>query len=268
MTNIAISNNFRKIMSVLYRLIFGIPSMYLGYLKDRLAYYKTSSNPIVNNLKKTGIHIFESPINQTALTTLQTEFEKLKINHRLQHYGQLTGRIYSQGILTPILDQYIQDLLPHLREFFNTNNVKVEISYYQESYPVESVNDVPGGEFHVDDNKANVKYFIYLSDVNQLNGPFCCVPESNLWRLQCSLWRGLLWELTRQRYFLYGYLINAKTFEKREKTITGLAGTHFLVDTTALHRAQPVLNGYRKVLVISFNRVGFSGIFIDKGKYK
>jgi hypothetical protein len=48
----------------------------------------------------------------------------------------------------------------------------------------------------------------------------------------------------------------AQLFEKfKIKTlILGKKGTHFLVDTTTLHRAKPVVQGERKVVVISFNR--------------
>jgi hypothetical protein len=112
-----------------------------------------------------------------------------------------------------------------------------------------------GGEFHVDDNKANLKFFIYLTDVSEESGPFSCVPSTWTWKLKGSLWRGLLWELSKKRKYLYEYMTNHETCIMLEKKIVGPAGTCFIVDTTSLHRAQPVLIGSRKVAVISFNRV-------------
>lgn len=254
MSHIIKYNFFHTTISLAYRVFVGIPTICSGYLKDREALSVESSNLVVRNLKKKSIHIFEEPISPQAVLALLRDFEQLKSKYSLDHNGQLTGRIYAQGTLSTLLDNYAKNLQSYVKDFFNTSDIKVEISYYQESYPSKSIQDIPGGEYHVDDNKANLKYFIYLSDVDLSGGPFSCVPETGTWRLKNSLWRGLLWELTRSRQYLYGSMIDASLYTQREIAIEGCAGTHFLVDTTALHRAQPVLNGCRKVVVISFNR--------------
>ena len=228
--------------------------MFGGYLMDKIALAKQLDDPIFNDLKHQGLHIFPHLISPDDVSILLDDFLKLK-NSRLDACdGQLTGRIYSQGILTPLIGEYAKKIMPHAIRFLNTEQVKVEISYYQESQPQLDLECIPGGDFHVDDNKANLKYFIYLSDVELKNGPFSCVPATGSWRLKGSLIRGIFWELTGNRKYHYEYLIDRARCIANEKMIAGVAGTHFLVDTTSLHRAQPVVEGFRRVAVISFNR--------------
>ena len=232
-----------------------LPLMFIGYLKDKIALNKKSTDIVFNNLQQQGIHIFSEPLSGDEVKDLLEDFERLKKSNSIEQGGQLSGRIFSCGILSPLMEKYVEIIKPHIIDFFNQEQVKVEISYYQESFPQVSLESVPGGDFHVDDNKANLKYFIYLTDVNAKSGPFSCVPSTGSWKLRGSLIRGILWELTNNRKYHYGFLVDRKKCIANEKIVTGCSGTHFIVDTTSLHRAQPVKDGFRKVAVISFNRI-------------
>jgi hypothetical protein len=243
-----------KTLRIIYILSIRLPLMFLGYLKDQIALKRELTDPVFNDLKRDGIHKFPEPLSAADIRDLLRDFEALKILKPPEKEGQLSGRIYAEGILSPLLKKYADKVGPHVAMFFNTENFKVEISYYQESYPQANVDSIPGGDFHVDDNKANLKYFIYLSDVGEKNGPFSCVPSTGSWRLRWSFIRGVLWELTGNRRYHYAYLLDRKKNIANEKAITGRSGTNFLVDTTSLHRAWPLINGCRKVSVISFNR--------------
>lgn len=248
--------NMKKLKYFFYSLSVGLPMMFLGYLKDKVLLFKESTDPVINDVKNDGIHIFKNLLTEDEIQELLNDFENLKKVFPIGRDGQSKGRIYKQGVLTPLLDMHAERIKPLVINFLNTERIKIEISYYQESFPSIDIEEVPGGEFHVDDNKANLKYFIYLSDVNEDNGPFSCVPRTGNWRLKGSFIRGIYWELTKKRSFLYDYLIDVAECIKNEKKIIGKKGTQFLVDTTALHRAQPVVHGERKVAVISFNRMG------------
>jgi hypothetical protein len=234
--------------------------MLLGYVRDKIALNKISQDPISLDLKKTGLHIFKEKIPLNEIESLLRDFDMVKMSYSKISEGQLSGRFHSQGILTPFLQKYATNIAPSIKKFLNTEKVKVEISYYQESFPSQHLANVPGGEFHVDDNKANLKYFIYLSNVELSNGPFTCVPSTGSWGLKWSVLRGAFWELTKNRKYLYDYLIDIKYCKIKEMEITGTIGTHFIVDTTSLHRALPVEAGFRKVAVISFNRISILNI--------
>jgi hypothetical protein len=240
--------------SFFYSLFISLPLIILGYLKDKAASTKSPTCPVCRDIKNYGIHVFKKSLKDNDVRLLLNDFNELKKTKSLGQHGQLKGRIYQKGILTPLLEKYARQVRPHAVEYLATKKIKVEISYYQESFPCKSVNEIPGGELHVDDNKANLKYFIYLTNVNIKNGPFSCIPGTGNWRLKGSLLRGIFWELTKRRFFLYSWLVNSQHFIKSEKIITGTAGTNFLVDTTTLHRAHQVLKGKRIVAVISFNR--------------
>ncbi len=240
--------------SFFYRLFIGLPSVIIGFFNDRALLLKSSTDIVIRDIKDYGIHIFQKPLKEDEIKILLNDFEELKKTNLIGQHGQLKGRIYQEGILTPLLGKYVKKIKPYIVEFLDTEKVNVEISYYQESLPCNDLTEIPGGEFHVDDNRANLKYFIYLTDVEEKNGPFCCIPATGTWRLKRSLMRGIMWELTNYRKYLYEFLINHESFEKGEKLILGKKGTHFLVDTTTLHRAKPVVQGVRKVAVISFNR--------------
>lgn len=246
---------FSMLLSYGYTIVIRLPLMFVGYYKDSVALSKRLNDSAFNDLRLEGLHIFSEAISSDEIKALIEDFENLKKSRLLEKSGQLTGRIFSHGVLSPLLSQYVEKIKPYAATFFNAEEVRVEISYYQESYPQIDLESVPGGDFHVDDNKANLKYFIYLSDVGERNGPFSCVPSTGSWRLPHSIIRGILWELTSNRKYHYGYLLNQAKCMANEKIITGAAGTHFLVDTTTVHRAQPVKEGFRKVAVISFNRL-------------
>lgn len=244
----------KKALATAFHLFVGVPQMLCGIAKDFIASKQETDNRIVSDLREKGIHIFEHDLTSDEISDLSNDFTKLQNEQSLDSDGQLKGRIFSHGILSQTLGQHAEKIKPLAMQFLNSKHVGIEISYYQESFPVETTDDIPGGEFHVDDNKANLKYFIYLTKVSDENGPFSCVPGTGGWKFRNSFLRGILWEITHKRKYLYEYGIEPEKLVTMESKITGPIGTHFLVDTTSLHRALPVINGSRKVAVISFNR--------------
>lgn len=201
-----------------------------------------------------GFYFFGETLGRKKIENLSNDFEDALLHNNLETKGQANSRLQAHGIVRPILNAYLDEIHPILDDYFGVDRWKVEISYYQRSIPEVDIDNVPGGEFHVDDNKSNLKYFIYLDEVTGLNGPFSCVPMTHQWRLRNSFIRGLHWALFEKRESLYGLWINQSLYEEREKQFLGPAGTRFIVDTTGLHRAWPVTEGQRRVVVMSFNR--------------
>lgn len=244
----------RKALVTVFHLFVGVPKMLYGFVKDFIANRKKTDNAVISDLREKGIHIFKHVLTANEISDLTNDFAKLRSEQSLNSDGQMKGRIFSQGILSQILGLHAEKIKPLAMQFLNSKRVGIEISYYQESLPVKTTDDIPGGEFHVDDNKANLKYFVYLTEVLDENGPFSCVPGTGGWKFRNSFLRGILWEITHKRKYLYEYGIEPEKLAIMESKITGPIGTHFLVDTTSLHRALPVIDGSRKVAVISFNR--------------
>jgi hypothetical protein len=215
---------------------------------------RSSASPITASLLRDGYYIYPEPLSPETVDCLVREYSDLKVSSHFALSGQLNRRIFSTGrCLTPTLQGLADSVMPDLLEVLV--HPRVELTYFQESVPENSTKDVPGGSFHVDDNKSNYKYFIYLTDVSELNGPFSVVSGTGSWKLYASFWRGLFWELTRLRIFLYGFGMsnNTRTHTRNEHRFTGRKGSHFIVDTTCLHRDNAVIKGERSVAVISFN---------------
>ena len=100
-------------------------------------------------------------------------------------------------------------------------------------------------QFHQDYDDINfLKIFIYLSDVNMLNGPHSYVSGSlnNL--------------ITPSNYepsnrLTDDYVIN--TYGENVKIFTGVTGTIIIENTNGLHRGLPVLSGSRLILQLQYS---------------
>ncbi len=240
---------FKKILG---RLFIELPKMVIGFLKDQVNV--AGINKVVDNLNEYSLHVFEKRLTEDNVRELNLELERLFLMRPPAAQGQLNNRVFSVGLVSEMLTSYVQPILPYARQYLNTDDVKIEISYFQKSFPETVIDNVVGGDFHVDDNKANLKYFVYLTDVTDLNGPFSAVLGTSRWRLRWSFLRGFLWALTEKRKFFYDFLLDRKFCLDNETKIVGESGTHFIVDTTAVHRACQLIKGERRVVVVSFNR--------------
>jgi len=234
--------------------LISVPSFFVDYLRDKYSNYEHYTSNILSDLIKDGLYVFDEPLTHNDVLLLNQTLDQLFNDNPPSTYGQENNRVYSAGLVSDVLIDYVNKITPIIEQYLNTDKIKVEISYFQKSFPQESLDDVAGGDFHVDDNKANLKYFIYLTDVTDLNGPFSAVLGTSRWRLKWSFLRGLLWALTEKRKFFYDFLLDRKFCLDNETKITGKAGTHFIVDTTSAHRACQLKQGERRVVVISFNR--------------
>lgn len=167
--------------------------------------------------------------------------------------GQLKGRVWSQGLLDARLPPVIEPARNIAAEVLRMPSPTIELSYFQLSDPVQEASDIPGGTFHLDDSMANIKWFVYLSDVKHDNGPFVAVGKTQGFRRLKKFMRALCWAFSAKRWCLYTQDRN-KALDNNATRFTGARGFNFMVDTTAWHKADPVMHGQRVVFVASFNR--------------
>ena len=188
---------YSLIKKVFYRMA-GVSHYTFNYFSElsKRTRIRRFGSPGTKALVEKGYWLFPDKLSADLTSTLIDEFDELRKARGVEYSGQLNRRIVGQGAITPNLNKLGNSILESFSDLFN-GDYAIEISYYQESVPEKNLNDVPGGRFHVDDNKANYKYFIYLTDVSYENGPFSAVPGTGHWRLKGSFWRGLLWEITR-----------------------------------------------------------------------
>lgn len=143
---------------------------------------------------------------------------------------------------------------------------KVERLAFQESFPDESLNRMLsegkryevglGRGWHVDTWSHSLKAFVLLSDVEEENGPFQHVSGSHRlgFSLDSLLYLRMSWPVLPpdplDQSHLYLDEDQSRAIDGRKDIVagTGGAGTLYLSDTRAFHRAKPVLSGVRRVL--------------------
>ena len=203
-------------------------------------------------LELNGVEVLEDFISDNDVNLLIDVSNELNLKHSLFFEGQLRGRVFSQGLIDDRLSNIVDRFSVIAKKYLRSDAVKLELSYFQISIPTSDSNNVLGGQYHMDDNKPNIKFFVYLSDVNEFNGPFMVVPDTHglrLWKLT----RYLKWSLLKNRSYLYSDNDQLARLDAESVKLVGENGFCFVADTTAWHRADAVQTGKRLVFVASFN---------------
>jgi hypothetical protein len=207
------------------------------------------------SLCRDGFAVFPNRLDLESIKRLRDDFSALQSKMPFEQSGQLAGRIYAHGPVSDLSKLYIEQFRPIAEAYFGSRRIRCELTMYQKSWPKDNVNDVPGGEFHEDDNKRNMKFFVYLTDVDENSGPFCYVPGTHGLRRPEKYLRWLLWEVFHDRRHLYSYRLNVEQCRRDELQMVGPAGLTFCADTTGYHRASNPLTGERQVFVVSYTRI-------------
>jgi hypothetical protein len=112
------------------------------------------------------------------------------------------------------------------------------------SFPDKKINeDFNAQLFHSDRPRLSfLKFFIYLTNVNLLNGPHVVIPKSHRIRpLKLRFDRRFNDEEVR------------KSFKEEEKLIIGDAGTIIAVDTQCLHKGKSLIQGSRLIAQFQYS---------------
>lgn len=109
------------------------------------------------------------------------------------------------------------------------------------------------GRWHLDSVRKQLKIFLFLTETTELSGPFEFIPGTHLKSYKARM-------LLNGSYFRVGNLFNGKRAYSRldDDWISELpanpvpiickAGTVMVLDSTAIHRARPCLQGQRYAL--------------------
>lgn len=229
------------------------------FMQHQLSKVNANDEEFVRLMKADGFYIFPDKLNEDDIFNLRNDFINLMpLENRSKSSGQDTGRVSSSGhSLSDIAKPYEEMFKKLAIKFFGTENIVHELSYYQSSQFQDDIDNIPGGEFHVDDNKPNIKFMLYLTDVNNNSGPFKYVPKSHGIKSFKKFIHWYLHEIFKLRsmhYGFYGLFADQELMEKRAVKITEKKGTFFCADTTGYHAADKLMHGNREVLVVSFSR--------------
>ena len=227
------------------------------YAGLRCSFEKNTDSVVIRDLRTSGFHIFDNGLDADTVTLLREDFlANVDDTLVIESNGQATGRHTVVGRqLSPTTAPLEERFEKIASAYFSTAHVVPELSYYQYSKPEKDLSDVPGGGFHVDDHKPNIKFFVYITDTVLDNGAFSyCAKTHGIWG-----WRRIIhwWvhHILPLRFFHYGakgFFFPRQNLDEIATAIEGKAGTVFVADTTGFHKANPVIEGYRQVFVASY----------------
>lgn len=127
--------------------------------------------------------------------------------------------------------------------------------------PVEPAPGLIDGRWHLDSLRMQIKVFAFITDVNERSGPLEIVPRSHRWSFKLPhLIGGKLVQLSDFRGGNRKYQRLDDDWVARISAAGGSqplvcpAGTVAVVDTSAIHRARPCLEGHRYALTSYYDR--------------
>lgn len=233
------------------RLIVNVPCDLFAWV--RFYWRRTRrADDCVADLNRAGLQVLDGAVTGEDIRLLEAVATSLDLESKLAVKGQARGRVHAQGLLDERLGNTVDKFSLIAKRYLNSESVKLELTYFQLSVPTTCESDVPGGDYHMDDNKPNLKFFIYLSDVGEGNGPFRVVPGTHGLRFS-KLSRYFKWSLLKNRSNLYSERDQFARLDEASVNLVGEKGFCFVADTTAWHRAEAVQIGQRLVFVASFN---------------
>jgi hypothetical protein len=118
------------------------------------------------------------------------------------------------------------------------------------------------GRWHIDSLRPQVKIFLFLTDTTEDSGPFEFIPGTHTWSFKLrTLFDGVYLRpsdlFTDKRPYQHlddAWVDGLSAKGYRSVPVLCKAGTVLVVDTSAIHRARPCLNGARYALTAYFYR--------------
>jgi hypothetical protein len=212
----------------------------------------------VKKLSHEGYYIFEEKLSQNVVEKIKHNLENL--HARSRNDSSINIKVRDDSSLNGIYEYAEKDLM-----YYNEELLKLSITstfhnianlYFKSvplfdfltcwwSFPDKKINeDFNAQLFHSDRPRLSfLKFFIYLTNVNLLNGPHVVIPKSHRIRpLKLRFDRRFNDEEVRKSFK-----------EEEEKIIIGDAGTIIAVDTQCLHKGKSLIQGSRLIAQFQYS---------------
>lgn len=218
------------------------------YRKEKYDYSPTKNySDIINSLNENGYVKIENFIQRDRLDRVLTAFNKIKQNNELQY-----DDIYTEQVGHPLLtcdgvfDIAFEDKIVEIAgEFFDClpaiNNVQLRKSKSTHLKETELPKNGQTTLWHCDkDSPRFLKFFFYLTDVKEGNGPFTYVHQSH--KLKFDGWRS--------KYRWSDKEIIEKFGQDRIVKMYGNVGDLIIANTNGFHKGTKIESGERILLTI------------------
>lgn len=221
------------------------------YLLNELVNVNTKSD-YCTEIRKKGFLVLENFISCSEAEELISRIDS--------NIGKYSSQVWRDGANSDARLYDIGNVEPRFNKVFSTNQLNSLYAKYISSSTKNNFvmanrviavdgNLGSGGGWHRDTmGRRQLKYILYLTDVDVSNGAFEYVPGSHRpkdkWRINKFLGK----PLSNPRYTNEDIETVMKELGYQSKKVIGKAGTLLIADTSGLHRGSPLLQGERVAL--------------------
>ena len=149
-----------------------------------------------------------------------------------------------------IPENFKNKLISLASNYLSKKNILLEETQYQVSLP--SKENPFGYGWHVDDYDNILKFFLFLTPVNNKNGPLRLIPKTERFQniKEVFIW---LW-LTRTKDQYYADDKISDNTKRNKVAFLSDAISMILIDTSSLHSSSILEEGERRVMVFTFRK--------------
>jgi hypothetical protein len=219
-------------------------------------------NVLRENLSNQGFAFLRSHANLDAC-----EFVKAFIDHYPNrdaeiNYSGTEKRIWDAHAKEPIIQEFAALSDQVIGAVFNFKvNVKTVLAY--SNFPIPAEESLINGRWHLDSLRRQYKLFCFLTRTEDQTGPLEILPGTHriVFKLR-AVAQGKylsLWNLNKKMRAYQS--LNDRWIETQCRNVGGSvpllcdAGSLILVDTSAIHRARPCIEGHRYALTSYYDHL-------------
>ena len=199
---------------------------------------------IYDAIKKNGFYVIDNYLDEFQCRQLIKDINTAIKDYSIYVQKGSDKRLFGIENTSKLSnDFYADDLFAEIANLVNGENTFCAFTLAGKLGEVKGGSS--GGDWHRDAFFCQFKSMIYLSEVNDHNGPFEILPESH--RLMDLISQIKSANLKYNQYRLSENQvkkIESRTGKKR-KTIKGKPGTVILFNSSTIHRGSPIINGSR-----------------------
>lgn len=206
-------------------------------------------------IRKQGFAVLETRVSELACSHFMAFIDQYENNKSEINYAGTEKRIWDSQLLDPAVKAFgaMSDQIMGI-VFNRTPKLKTVLSY--SNFPIPHQEQLITGRWHLDSVRNQYKLFCFLTKTEERTGPLELLPGSHLTAFK-------LWPLFTGQYISLTDLGTGKRcyqqldehwVDAQCRKVGGSvpllceAGTLILVDTSAIHRARPCLEGKRYAL--------------------
>ncbi len=224
-------------------------------------YDELASAPVVRQMADRGMHFFENKISANDCNYLRDRIDELAENDDVEvNYEGSEHRIWhahKKAAAFAEFEKLSNSIMPRLYGRPSLAHNVLAIRNHKVPLTAERMTT----RWHLDSFRKQLKLFAFLTDVTEKDGPLEVVPYTHTtsFKLRASIPMGY-YRLRDIPKYLQGRRSWQSIHDDKvanlghkgfmSKRITVPAGTLMLIDTSALHRASPCLDGERYAVTV------------------